>query len=279
MPTKQYRPVTPGRRFYTGHGFEELTAKRPEKSLVRGKRERGGRSRSGRVTMRFRGGGAKRRLRQVDLRRTKDGVPGRVAAIEYDPNRSARLALVHYADGAKSYILAAAGMQAGTQVMSGEAADIRPGNTLPLSAIPVGTVVHNIELKAGEGGRLCRSAGSGAQLMAKEGKYATLRLPSSEVRMVYLGCRATVGQVGNVEHENITLGKAGRKRWMGRRPHTRGLAMAPRDHPHGGGEGGSPIGRKHPVSRWGWPTLGHRTRDPNRQSKRLIVSRRRRQKR
>lgn len=224
MPIKRYRPITPGRRFFTGMGFDQITKTEPEKTLVVGKRERAGRSRAGRVTMRFRGGGHKRLYRMVDFRRDKVGVKGEVAALEYDPNRSAFIALVQYVDGEKRYILAPEGIKVGDRIASGPEADIRPGSALALSSIPVGSIVHNIELNPGQGGKLCRAAGASAQLMAKEGKYAIVRLPSSEVRRVFLECRATIGQVGPLEHGTITLGKAGRKRWMGRRPRTRGLA-------------------------------------------------------
>ena len=251
------------------------TREQPEPSLVRGLAARAGRNAQGRTTSRFRGGGHKRRYRLIDFKRTKDGVPAKVASIEYDPNRSADIALLHYADGEKRYILAPVGLEVGATVISGaENVDVRPGNAMPLSAMPVGTVVHNLELSPGKGGQLCRSAGASAQLMAKEGKFAHVRLPSGEMRMVYIGCRASVGQVANTEHSTITIGKAGRKRWMGRRPHVRGVAMNPRDHPHGGGEGRSPIGRKSPMSPWGKPTLGPKTRKRNKASSRMIVKRR-----
>jgi len=252
----------------------EHTRERPEKSLLRPLRSSAGRNASGRTTARFRGGGHKRRYRLVDFKRDKDHVPARVAAIEYDPNRSADIALLHYADGEKRYILAPVGIAVGMTVISGtQGVDVRPGNAMPLLAMPVGTVVHNIELSPGKGGQLCRSAGASAQLMAKEGKFAHLRLPSSEMRMVAIGCRASVGQVGNTDHSNITVGKAGRTRWQGHRPHVRGVAMTPRDHPHGGGEGRSPIGRKSPMTPWGQPTLGHKTRRRNQASNRLIMKR------
>lgn len=276
MAIKQYKPTTPGRRGMSGATFEELTRSEPERSLVVPLKSTGGRNNQGRTTARFRGGGHKRRYRIIDFRRNKDGVPARVAEIEYDPNRSARIALLHYADGEKRYILAPVGLQVGDLVESGPDADIRPGSALPLRNIPVGTIVHNIELKAGKGAQLVRSAGAGAQVMAKEGNYATIRLPSGEFRRIHLDCRATVGQVGNVEHENINLGKAGRHRYLGRRPHTRGTAMNPVDHPHGGGEGKAPIGRPGPVTPWGKPTLGYRTRKKRKKSSDYIVRGRRR---
>jgi large subunit ribosomal protein L2 len=253
--------------------FEEITSSKPEKSLVVPLKKSGGRNAQGRTTVRFRGGGHKRAYRVVDFKRDKDGVPGRIASIEYDPNRSARIALVNYADGEKRYILAPLGLKVGDVIESGPDADIKPGNALPLSNIPVGTVVHAVELTAGRGAQLARSAGASAQIMAREGEYVTLRLPSTEMRMVRQECRATVGQVGNVEHENISMGKAGRSRWMGKRPSVRGVAMNPVDHPHGGGEGRSPIGLKSPVTPWGVPTLGYRTRKAK-ASDRLIVRRR-----
>jgi large subunit ribosomal protein L2 len=255
--------------------FGQITKKKPEKSLLEHKPETAGRNNHGRITSRFRGGGHKRRYRLVDFKRTKDGVPAKVAAIEYDPNRSARIALLHYADGFKSYILAPAGVRVGSVVQSGVGADIKPGNALPLENIPTGTLVHNVELKPGQGGKMARSAGSGVQLVAKDGGFATLRLPSGEMRRVLLTCRATVGQVGNVEHGNVTIGKAGRSRWLGKRPAVRGSAMNPVDHPHGGGEGKSKGGR-HPVTPWGVPTLGKRTRSKHKESDKLIVRGRRR---
>lgn len=276
MPVKKYKPTTAGRRGMTVSTFTEITKDTPEKSLLKPLRSTGGRNNQGRTTLRFRGGGHKRRYRVIDFRRDKDGIPAKVAAIEYDPNRSARIALLHYADGEKRYILAPLGLNVGDTVESGPEADIKPGNALPLRNIPVGTVLHNIEMRPGKGAQLVRSAGTAAQLMAKEGKYATVRLPSGEYRMVLQECRATVGQVGNIEHENIVLGKAGRKRYLGRRPHTRGLAMNPVDHPHGGGEGHSPIGMPSPVTPWGKPTLGARTRKKGKKSDALIVRRRKR---
>jgi large subunit ribosomal protein L2 len=275
MGIKKYKPTSPGRRFVTGSDFEEVTRTTPEKSLLGKISKSGGRNNNGRVTSRHIGGGHKRRYRIIDFKRQKDGVPAKVAAIEYDPNRSARIALLHYADGEKAYILAPLRIRVGDTVMSGPQADIKPGNALPLRDIPTGTVVHNIELQIGRGGQICRSAGVGAQLMAKEGDHATLRLPSSEMRMVHLDCRATVGQIGNVTHENITVGKAGRSRWKGKRPKVRGSAMNPVDHPHGGGEGKSNSGR-HPVTPWGKPTNGYRTRKKNKSSQKYIVRGRKR---
>jgi large subunit ribosomal protein L2 len=273
MGVKKFKPTTPGRRFATVSGFEEITKSRPERALLKPLRSRAGRNNTGRITVRHQGGGHKRQYRVVDFKRDKDGIPARVAAIEYDPNRSARLALLHYADGEKRYILAPQGLAVGDVVTSGPEADIRPGNALPLRTIPTGTVVHNVELIPSRGGQMVRSAGTGAQIMAKEGDYAHLRLPSGEVRLVPIDCRATVGQVGNADHEAIKLGKAGRKRWLGIRPSVRGVAMDPASHPHGGGEGRSPIGMPGPVSPWGTPTLGYRTRKVKR-SDALIVKRR-----
>jgi large subunit ribosomal protein L2 len=255
--------------------FEEVTKTKPEKSLTAPLKKTGGRNVNGRITTRHQGGGHKRRYRVVDFKRVKDGVPAKVAAIEYDPNRSARIALLHYADGAKAYILAPARLQVGATVESGPGADIKPGNALPLEGIPTGTMVHNVELKPGQGGKMARSAGSSVQLVAKESGHATLRLPSGEMRRVPLACRATIGQVGNVDHENISGGKAGRSRWRGKRPSVRGSAMNPVDHPHGGGEGKSKGGR-HPVTPWGVPTLGKRTRAKHKESDKLIVRGRRR---
>lgn len=275
MATKKYKPTTPGRRNMTGFTFEEITKKEPEKSLVVSLNRTGGRNVKGRITARHRGGGHKRKYRLIDFRRNKDGVPAKVAAIEYDPNRSARIALLHYLDGEKRYIIAPVGLRVGDLVESGPDADIKPGNALPLANIPVGTVIHNIELQPGKGGQMVRSAGSAAQLMAKEGAYGTVRLPSGEYRLVLQACRATVGQVGNVEHENIVIGKAGRSRNLGRRPHVRGVAMNPVDHPHGGGEGKAPVGRPGPATPWGKPARGARTRK-KKKSDRLIVRRRRR---
>jgi large subunit ribosomal protein L2 len=275
MALKKYKPTTPGRRFMTSSSFEEVTKSKPEKSLTGAVKKTGGRNNAGRITTRHKGGGHKRRYRLIDFKRVKDGVPAKVAAIEYDPNRSAYIALLHYADGAKSYILAPARLKVGTSVESGPDADIKPGNALPLQMIPTGTLVHNVELKPGRGGQLARSAGSGVQLVAKDEGFGVLRLPSGEVRRVPLTCRATIGQVGNVDHENISGGKAGRSRWRGKRPTVRGSAMNPVDHPHGGGEGKSKGGR-HPVTPWGVPTLGKRTRSKHKESDRLIVRGRRR---
>jgi len=275
MPLRKYKPTSAGRRFMTVSTFEEVTKTEPEKSLTEPIKKKGGRNVHGRITTRHQGGGHKRRYRVIDFKRVKDGIPAKVAAIEYDPNRSARIALLHYADGAKAYILAPARLRVGAMVESGAEADIKPGNALPLENIPTGTVVHNVELKPGQGGKMARSAGSGVQLVAKESGYATLRLPSGEMRRVPLGCRATVGQVGNVDHENVSGGKAGRSRWRGKRPSVRGSAMNPVDHPHGGGEGKSKGGR-HPVTPWGVPTLGKRTRQKHKDSDKLIVRGRRR---
>ncbi len=283
MAIKKYKPTTSVRRFMTVVDRSELTPKAPEKALTAGTKRSGARDSTGQVSVRFRGGGHKRRYRLIDFRRDKDMVPARVAALEYDPNRSAYIALLNYADGEKRYILAPAGVGVGDVLMSGtevgararggETLELRPGCAFPLEAIPVGTVLHNIEMKPGVGGQLCRSAGSGAQLLAKEGKFATLRLPSGEMRLVFLGCRATLGSVSNPDHSNISLGKAGRKRWMGKKPHVRGVVMSPRDHPHGGGEGKSPVGRKSPVSPTGKPALGRKTRKPQ-PGDRMIVRRR-----
>ncbi len=273
MPIKKYKPTSPGRRQMTVSTFEEITKSKPEKSLLEPLKSSGGRNSAGRITVRFRGGGNKRMYRVIDFKRNKTDVPAKVAAIEYDPNRSARIALLHYADGEKAYILAPLGLAVGDTVVSGAGADIKVGNAMPLANVPVGTMIHNIEMKPGKGAQLVRTAGAGAQLMAKEGDFAHVRLPSGEVRLVSLQCRATIGQVGNVEHENINIGKAGRSRWLGRRPHVRGVVMNPIDHPHGGGEGRSPIGRSSPVSPWGKPTLGYRTRKAKASDK-MIVRRR-----
>lgn len=274
MALKSYRPTSPGRRFMTTADFSELTKKEPEKSLTRPVKRTGGRDNSGRISARFRGGGAKRAYRIIDFKRRKDDVNATVIAIEYDPNRSARIALLEYEDGERRYILAPLGIKVGTVVESGPTADIKPGNALPLSAIPVGTTVHAIELQEGKGAQLCRSAGTSAQLMAKEGKFVTVNLPSGEMRFIFGGCRATIGQVGNVEHENITLGKAGRMRHLGRRGHVLGVAMNPVDHPHGGGEGHSPVGRKKgPSSPWGKSAIGAKTRQ-NKRTDRFIVKKR-----
>ena len=257
----------------SGSSFDEITRTKPEKSLLAPLKKKAGRNNQGRITVRHRAGGAKRRLRIIDFKRDKIGVPGRVAAIEYDPNRSSRIALIYYADGDKRYILAPQGLSVGDTVQAGGDAEIRPGNALPLSALPTGTMVHNIELRSGKGGQLVRSAGGSAQLLAKEGDHAHIRLPSGEVRLVRRECMATIGQVGNAEHQGISLGKAGRKRWLGWRPTVRGSAMNPRDHPHGGGEGRSPVGMPGPKTPWGKPALGYRTRR-NKASDRLIVRRR-----
>jgi large subunit ribosomal protein L2 len=275
MPIRRYKPTSPGRRFMSVSTFEEVTKREPEKTLLEPIKKKGGRNNNGRITTRHQGGGHKRRYRVIDFKRIKDGVPATVAAIEYDPNRSARIALLHYADGAKSYILAPAGLRTGVRVESGPGADIKPGNALPLASIPTGTMVHNIELKPGKGGQLARSAGASVQLVAKDEGHGVLRLPSGEMRRVPLTCRATVGQVGNVDHQNVTVGKAGRSRWLGKRPAVRGSAMNPVDHPHGGGEGKSKGGR-HPVTPWGVPTLGKRTRSKHKASNKLIVRARRR---
>lgn len=274
MGIKKYKPTSPGRRFMTVSTFEEITKKEPEKSLTISLNKKAGRNVYGRITVRHRGGGHKRLYRIIDFKRDKDGIPAKVASIEYDPNRTAYIALLHYADGEKRYIIAPYGLQVGDTVMSGENAEIKIGNALPLKNIPVGTIVHNIELVPGKGGQLVRAAGAAAQLIAKEGDYAQLRLPSSEVRMVRLECKATIGQVSNLDHENITLGKAGRSRWLGIRPTVRGSAMNPVDHPHGGGEGKAPIGRPSPVTPWGKPTLGYKTRKKNKLSDKYIVRRR-----
>jgi len=275
MPIRKYKPTSPGRRFRSVSTFEEITKSEPEKSLTAPLKKKGGRNVDGRVTTRHQGGGHKRRYRVIDFKRTKDGVPAKVAAIEYDPNRSARIALLHYADGAKAYILAPARLRVGQLVESGPNADIRPGNALPLANIPTGTLVHNVELRPGRGGQLARSAGSGVQLVAKDEGYAVLRLPSGELRRGPLVCRATFGQVGTVAHENVSGGKAGRSRWLGKRPSVRGSAMNPVDHPHGGGEGKTKGGRN-PVTPWGVPTLGKRTRRKHKESDKLIVRGRRR---
>jgi large subunit ribosomal protein L2 len=272
---RRYKPTSAGRRFMSVSTFEEVTKSKPEKSLTEKLTKKGGRNNNGRITTRHQGGGHKRRYRVVDFKRVKDAVPAKVAAIEYDPNRSARIALLHYADGAKAYILAPARLAVGASVESGPKADIKPGNALPLANIPTGTMVHAVELRPGQGAKLARSAGSSVQLVAKDEPYAVLRLPSGELRRVPLTCRATVGQVGNVDHENVTGGKAGRSRWKGKRPAVRGSAMNPVDHPHGGGEGKSKGGR-HPVTPWGVPTLGKRTRRKHKESDKLIVRGRRR---
>ncbi|MFH1117564.1 MAG: 50S ribosomal protein L2 [Pseudomonadota bacterium] len=273
MGIKKYKPTSPGIRFKTGFTFQELTAAEPAKALTKGIRKNGGRNNAGRITVRHRGGGHKRLLRAVDFKRNKADVPGKVESIEYDPNRSARLALISYADGEKSYILWPNGLSIGDSILAGEKIDIRPGNCLPLKNIPLGTMVHNVEMKIGKGGQMCRSAGTYGQLMAKEKGYVQIKLPSGEVRMVLDRCRATVGQLGNLEHEKISLGRAGRSRLLGRRPKVRGVVMNPVDHPHGGGEGRTSGGR-HPVTPWGVPTKGYKTRKKNKTSDKFIVKRR-----
>ncbi len=273
MAVKKYKPVTPGQRGMTGYSFEEITKDKPERSLIVSLRKHGGRNMYGRVTVRHQGGGSKRYARLVDFKRNKLGIPAKVAAIEYDPNRTARLALLHYADGEKRYILAPIGLKVGDVLMAGPTADIRPGNSLPISNIPVGTMVHNIEIKEGKGGQLVRSAGVAAQLLAKEGDFAQIRMPSGEVRLIRQKCYATIGQVGNLDHSNIKLGKAGRSRHKGVRPTVRGTAMSPRDHPHGGGEGRQPAGMPGPKSPWGQPTRGFKTRR-NKKTNQYIVRRR-----
>jgi large subunit ribosomal protein L2 len=273
MAVKKYKPVTPGMRDMTGHTFEEITKSTPERSLLVNRQGHGGRNAQGRVTVRHRGGGARRFIRIVDFKREKHGIPAKVAAVEYDPNRTARLALLFYADGEKRYIIAPLDLKVGDTVMSGPAAEIRPGNALPVSNIPIGTLIHNIEMKEGKGAQMVRSAGGAAQLLAKEGDFAQIRMPSGEVRLIHQVCYATIGQVGNLDHSNVKLGKAGRKRHMGIRPTVRGTAMSPRDHPHGGGEGRQPIGLAGPKSPWGKPTLGKKTRR-NKKTDQYIVRRR-----
>ena len=275
MPVKRLKPTSAGRRFQTVADFSEITKTTPEKSLTESLSKKAGRNNDGHLTMRHKGGGHKRRYRVIDFKRQKDGVPAKVVAIEYDPNRSARIALLHYVDGAKAYILCPRGLNVGDVVESGAEADIKPGNALPLSAIPVGTLVHAIEFQPGKGAAIARSAGTSVQLMGKEGKYAILRMPSSEMRRVLLTCRATVGEVGNADHANIKIGKAGRNRWKGRRPHVRGTVMNPVDHPHGGGEGKNHTSGRPSVSPWGKPSKGMKTRDPKKQSNSLIIRRRR----
>ncbi len=274
MAVKSFKPYSAGRRFMTVASFDEITTDKPEKSLTERLKKNGGRNQQGRLTVRHQGGGHKRLYRIIDFKRTKDGIPARVATIEYDPNRSARIALLNYVDGEKRYILAPNGLKVGDMVESGPEADIKVGNALPLKNIPVGTTVHAVELKIGKGAQLVRSAGTSAQLMAKEGNYALLRMPSGELRKVHINCRATIGEVGNLEHENITLGKAGRSRWLGIRPENRGVAMNPNDHPHGGGEGRSPVGRKNPVTKWGKCAMGTKTRRKHKASESLIVKHR-----
>ena len=274
MAIRKINPTTPGQRFMTVSAFEEITRTTPEKSLTTDLRGKGGRNHSGRITVSHQGGGARRKYRIIDFKRNKDGVPAKVASIEYDPNRSANIALLHYADGEKRYIIAPLGLTVGETVLSGEGADIKVGNALALGSIPVGTMIHCIELKPGKGAQLVRSAGNAAQLMAKEGKYAQVRLPSGEVRLIPLTAKATIGQVGNIDHANVQIGKAGRKRHMGVRPTVRGSVMNPCDHPHGGGEGKSPIGRPGPVTPWGKPALGYKTRKAKNRSNKYIVRRR-----
>jgi len=274
MAIKKYKPTSNGRRGMTTSDFAEITTSTPEKSLLAPLTRKGGRNNQGKLTVRHQGGGHKRQYRLIDFKRNKDGIPGRVATIEYDPNRSANIALINYVDGEKRYILAPKNLVVGMEVMSGPEADIKVGNALPLANIPVGTVVHNIELKPGKGGQLVRSAGTSAQVLGKEGKYVLVRLTSGEVRMILAECRASIGQVGNEQHELINIGKAGRSRWLGKRPTVRGSVMNPNDHPHGGGEGRSPIGRKSPMSPWGKPTLGFKTRKKKNKSDKFIVRRR-----
>ena len=274
MAIKKYKPTSPGRRGMTVSAFEEITCTTPEKSLLEPIKKTAGRNAFGRITVRHRGGGVKRKYRIIDFKRNKDGIPATVATIEYDPNRTAHIALLHYADGEKRYILAPYGLKVGDSVMSGEGADIKPGNALCIKDIPLGTLIHNIELHTGKGGQLVRSAGNAAQLMAKEGSYAQVRLPSGEVRMVLMKNKATIGQVGNIDQENVNIGKAGRKRHMGFRPTVRGSVMNPVDHPHGGGEGKAPIGRPGPVTPWGKPALGYKTRKTKNASDKYIVRRR-----
>jgi len=273
MGLKTFKPTSPGRRFCTNVPFDELTVTGPQRTLVRGLPKSSGRNNDGRITSWNRGGGHKRRYRFIDFKRNKEEIPGKVATIEYDPNRSARIALLNYQDGEKRYILAPHQLKVGAQVLASPSADILPGNTLPLRFIPLGTMVHNIEMRPGKGGQIARSAGTAAQLLAKEGRYAHIRLPSGEVRLILLDCKATIGQVGNLDHENISIGKAGKSRWMGRRPHVRGVAMNPIDHPHGGGEGRTSGGR-HPVTPWGVPTKGYKTRK-KKASDRYILRKRR----
>ena len=274
MAIKKYKPTTPGRRGMSVSAFEEITTNTPEKSLLAPLKKSGGRNVHGRITVRHIGGGEKRKYRVIDFKRNKDGIPAKVATIEYDPNRTANIALLHYADGEKRYILAPLGLKVGGTVLSGEHADIKPGNALEIKDIPVGTLIHNIEMKPGKGGQIVRSAGNAAQLMAKEGAYSQVRLPSGEVRMIPMNAKATIGQVGNLDSENVSIGKAGRKRHMGVRPTVRGSVMNPCDHPHGGGEGKSPVGRPGPVTPWGKPALGYKTRKKKNPSDKLIVKRR-----
>jgi large subunit ribosomal protein L2 len=274
VPIKNYKPTTPSRRGMTVSTFEEITTSKPEKSLLSPLSKSAGRNNQGKITIRHIGGGHKRQYRIIDFKRNKDDIPGKVATIEYDPNRSANIALIHYVDGEKRYILAPKGLKVGDQILSGSKADIKIGNSLPLESIPVGTVIHNIELKPGKGGQLIRAAGTEAQLLGKEEQYVTIRLSSGEVRKILKNCRASIGSVGNEDHELVNIGKAGRNRWKGNRPQVRGVVMNPNDHPHGGGEGRAPIGRKSPMSPWGKPTLGYKTRDKRKASDKYIVRRR-----
>jgi large subunit ribosomal protein L2 len=273
MGIKTFKPTSKGVRFKTANDFSEITADRPEKSLSKSKRRKSGRNSMGRITVRHMGGGHKRRYREIDFKRNKEGIPGRVLSIEYDPNRSANIALISYLDGEKRYIIAPNGLKAGDQITSGKESDIKAGNSMRLFELPVGTLIHNIEMRPGKGGQLVRSAGTFAQLLSKEGSYCHIRLPSGEIRLIKSECRATIGQVGNLDHENISLGKAGRKRWLGIRPTVRGVAMNPVDHPHGGGEGRTSGGR-HPVTPWGKPTKGYKTRKKNKPSNKYIVTKR-----
>ena len=274
MGIKQFKPVTPSRRCMTVSTFEEITKTKPERSLTTSLKKNAGRNSYGRITVRHQGGGSRRKYRIIDFKRRKEDVPATVVAIEYDPNRSANIALLQYEDGEKAYILAPNGLNVNDKVMAGANADIKPGNCLPISSIPVGTMIHCIELKPGKGAQMVRSAGNSAQLMAKEGKYAHVKLPSNEMRLVSVDCKATIGEVGNSEHENIKLGKAGKSRWLGKRPEVRGSVMNPNDHPHGGGEGKSPVGRPGPVTPWGKPALGYKTRNKKKASNKFIVKRR-----
>ena len=271
MAIKKYKPTTNGRRNMTSSDFAEITTNKPEKSLLESTKRKAGRNNQGKITVRHNGGGHKRQYRIIDFKRIKDGIPGKVATIEYDPNRSANIALINYADGEKRYILAPKGLKVGMEVVSGPDVDIKVGNALPLTNIPMGTTIHNIEMKPGKGGQLVRSAGTSAQVLGKEGKYVIVRLQSGEVRMILATCRATIGAVGNEQHELIHIGKAGRKRWMGKRPTVRGSVMNPNDHPHGGGEGRSPIGRKSPMTPWGKPALGYKTRSKKNKSSKFII--------
>ena len=274
MPIKSFNPYSPSRRFITVSTFEEITTDKPHRPLVGKLQKHAGRNNTGKMTVRHQGGGHKKQYRIIDFKRNKDNVPAKVATIEYDPNRSANIALLHYADGDKRYILAPLGLKVGDTIISGAEADIKTGNAMPLQNIPLGTMVHNVEMKIGKGGQLARSAGAGIQLMAKEGDYALLRMPSGELRKVHINCRATIGQIGNLDHENITIGKAGRSRWFGIGPANRGVVMNPNDHPHGGGEGHSPVGRKRPVTPWGKSAFGTRTRVAKKASSKLILKRR-----